>query len=256
MQPEEVARAVQSGRDYVDEEDRAGRHHRASCRSTTSLTVDQDFTSDRAGAARGAQPPEPASEGSGTAAATDPETDAGHGQRVRGRRHRVQHLQHRPPARGAAVARRRAGGHRAEEVGHLLQQRHDADGHGQPGRDPRVVDRAVRANVSIYAADTRGLQALPAGGDASQASVRGTGAFSGRSMSSQREQLLGRAGHAVDARRGHGRQGVLRRQRVRRGVRQGGRRTPRPTTCSATPARTRRRTGGSAASGCARSGRA
>jgi VWFA-related protein len=49
----------------------------------------------------------------------------------------------------------------------------------------RVVDRAVRANVSIYTADMRGLQAQVPGGDAGSASVRGTSAFSGRAVEGQ-----------------------------------------------------------------------
>jgi len=53
----------------------------------------------------------------------------------------------------------------------------------------RVIDGAVRANVAIYAADMRGLQAMAAGGDASQASTRGQGAFSGQSTSARFDQM-------------------------------------------------------------------
>ena len=42
-----------------------------------------------------------------------------------------------------------------------------------------TVNAAVRANVSFYPVDARGLVALPPGGDASQASPRGTGIISG-----------------------------------------------------------------------------
>jgi hypothetical protein len=49
----------------------------------------------------------------------------------------------------------------------------------------RTEDRANRANVSIYAADMRGLQAQPPGGDATQGSKRGNAAFSGASVASQ-----------------------------------------------------------------------
>jgi VWFA-related protein len=54
----------------------------------------------------------------------------------------------------------------------------------------RTVDRANRANVSIYAADMRGLQAIVPGGDATQGSRRGTSAFSG---ASQRNQVSSQA---------------------------------------------------------------
>jgi VWFA-related protein len=46
----------------------------------------------------------------------------------------------------------------------------------------RTIDRAVRANVAIYAMDTRGLQAFVPGGEAQEASARGTGAFSGANV--------------------------------------------------------------------------
>ena len=64
-----------------------------------------------------------------------------------------------------------------------------SSGMDQTGMDNRVamrgvIDRAVRTNLSIYAADMRGLQAVVPGGDASRASTRGVSAFNGRSVSS------------------------------------------------------------------------
>lgn len=52
-----------------------------------------------------------------------------------------------------------------------------------------AVNAAVRANVSIYPVDTRGLQAIIPGGAASQGSRGGRGAFSGASMRGQVAQL-------------------------------------------------------------------
>ena len=65
-----------------------------------------------------------------------------------------------------------------------------SSGMSQSGSDNQVqlrrtVDRAVRANVSIYAADVRGLQAIVPGGQASQASARGRAPFSGASVTDQ-----------------------------------------------------------------------
>lgn len=65
-----------------------------------------------------------------------------------------------------------------------------SSGMSQSGNDNQVelrrtIDRANRANVSIYAADMRGLTASVPGGSASQASTRGQGAFSGASVRSQ-----------------------------------------------------------------------
>jgi len=69
-----------------------------------------------------------------------------------------------------------------------------SSGMTQTGLDNRVairtvIDRAVRANTSIYTADMRGLSAVVPGGDASSASVRGQSAFSGRSVSSRFDQM-------------------------------------------------------------------
>lgn len=45
-----------------------------------------------------------------------------------------------------------------------------------------ATNAAVRANLAIYTMDMRGLQALVAGGEAQNASLRGVSAYSGRSM--------------------------------------------------------------------------
>jgi VWFA-related protein len=52
-----------------------------------------------------------------------------------------------------------------------------------------AINAAVRANVSIYPIDTRGLQTVVPGGDASQASGRGVSLFSGRGVSQQFARL-------------------------------------------------------------------
>jgi VWFA-related protein len=62
------------------------------------------------------------------------------------------------------------------------------------GQDNQVelrtaVNSAVRAHVSIYPVDTRGLQAIAPGGDARQASGRGQSLFSGRGVARQFSRL-------------------------------------------------------------------
>jgi VWFA-related protein len=52
-----------------------------------------------------------------------------------------------------------------------------------------TVNAAVRANVSFYPVDARGLTAEAPGGDASQASPRGTGVFTGSQQSGQRRSF-------------------------------------------------------------------
>ena len=48
-----------------------------------------------------------------------------------------------------------------------------------------AVNAAVHANMAIYSVDSRGLQALPPVGDASTGSLRGTAAYSGAAMQNQ-----------------------------------------------------------------------
>ncbi len=52
-----------------------------------------------------------------------------------------------------------------------------------------TTNAAVRANLSIYPIDTRGLQAVVPGGDARQASRGGVGLFSGRGVQQQFDRL-------------------------------------------------------------------
>ena len=71
-----------------------------------------------------------------------------------------------------------------------------SSGMSQTGLENRVqiravIDHAVRANVAIYAADARGLQAMVPGGEAQMASVRGNQAFTGQSMSNQYDRMAG-----------------------------------------------------------------
>jgi VWFA-related protein len=45
-----------------------------------------------------------------------------------------------------------------------------------------AINAAVRSNVSIYAVDSRGLEAFPPGGNSTSASLRGTSAYSGAAV--------------------------------------------------------------------------
>jgi VWFA-related protein len=187
MQPEEVSRAVQSGRDYVNAK-MAPADILAVVSLTTSLAVDQDFTADRTALLAALNRLSPV-EGSSAAASTDAEIapDTGNAFVADDTEFNIFNTDRRLDAL-RAVADVLAGIEQKKSIIYF------SGGVTQQGMDNQaalrtLVDRAVRANVSIYAADTRGLAALPAGGDASTASVRGTGAFSGRAMSSQRESF-------------------------------------------------------------------
>jgi len=189
MEPEEVARAVQSGRDYVTT--RLSPADVIGIVSLgTSLEVVQDFTADRSLLLAAMDQLSPA-EGAGftTAAATDAESavDTGNAFTADDTEFSIFNTDRRLDAL-RSLADVLAGIEQKKSVLYF------SGGMTQQGMDNQaamraVIDRAVRANMSIYAADSRGLQALPAGGEASQGSVRGQGAFSGQTMAGARNEL-------------------------------------------------------------------
>jgi VWFA-related protein len=72
-------------------------------------------------------------------------------------------------------------------------------GMARSGEDNQVelraaLNAAVRGNVAIYPVDARGLQAVVPGGDASRASGRGVGLFSGQNVARQFQQLTASQG--------------------------------------------------------------
>ena len=76
-----------------------------------------------------------------------------------------------------------------------------------------TVNAAVRANVAFYPIDARGLVAMAPAGDATQASPKGTGVFTGSTQTEQPHFVSRYAGHHLHAGRRHGREGSARQQR-------------------------------------------
>ncbi len=192
MQPEDVERAVESAQKYVSEKMSAADLVAVATVGTT-LSVLTDFTADRTKVALalatlaytdGLATEAPA----GATLATDEQTAASTDETV------------------AAAAeldmfnndvRLRALRTLAEALSPIEQKKaiiYFSAGMQRSGQDNQVelrsaINAAVRANVSFYPIDTRGLQAVVPGGDARQASGRGNAMFSGRGMRQQFEQL-------------------------------------------------------------------
>jgi len=188
MQPEEVERSTTAAHDYIE--------HRLSPADliavvsfSTTLRVDQDFTADRdrlaaaldayggansQGFEAGATPDDDTADNGTAFTADDTEFNIFNTDR------RLDALQ--------TLADELAGIEQKKSVIYF------SSGMSQQGTDNQVqlrrtVDRANRANVSLYAADMRGLQAVVPGGDASTGSLRGTSAFSGASTRNQFDRL-------------------------------------------------------------------
>jgi len=189
MQPEEVKRAVGSAHDYVDKK-LSPADLIAIASFSTSLQIVQDFTADRerlgeaidafggvnaAGFDDGGNgDAEDTPDNGNTFTADDTEFNIFNTDR------RLDALQ--------TLADQLAGIEQKKSVIYF------SSGMSQQGTDNQVqlrrtVDRANRANVSIYAADMRGLQAMVPGGDATQGSRRGTSTFSGASTRNQFSSL-------------------------------------------------------------------
>jgi len=185
MQPEELDRAVRAAHDYVDKK-LSPADLIAVASFSTSLRFDRDFTADRETLGRtidafsGA-----AGQGFEAGGAGDPEgtPDNGNAFTADDTEFNIFNTDRRLDALQTL----------SDALSGIEQKKsviYFSSGMSQSGTDNQVelrrtVDRANRANVSIYAADMRGLQASVAGGDASAASTRGRSAFSGDAVASQ-----------------------------------------------------------------------
>jgi VWFA-related protein len=195
MEPEDVQRAVDSAKKYVDEQ-MSTADLVAVATVGSMLDVLTDFTADRAavGTALGTlaytegtatEPP------AASTAATDEQTAAAEEE-----------------AAGAGDesadldmfnndVRLRALKTLAETLAPIEQKKaiiYFSAGMQRSGQDNQIelrsaINAAVRANVAIYPIDTRGLQAVVPGGDARQASGRGQSLFSGRGVAQQFSRL-------------------------------------------------------------------
>ena len=184
MQPEELERAVGSGYDYIDKRLTPADLVAVAAIGST-LQIVQDFTADREaltaalgrfsgvdslGFVEGASPTGEETEADGFVA-DDSEFNVFN------------------------TDRRLAALEQLSDALAPIQQKKSivyfSSGVTQRGEDNQVqlraaIDRAVKANVSIYPVDARGLQAVVPGGAASQSSGRGgTSMFSGRGVSRQ-----------------------------------------------------------------------
>ena len=189
MQPEDVARAVQSARDYVNTK-LSPADTVAVVSLGTSLGVPQDFTTDRQAlltALNSLDPTLAAGFAEGTTGAADETPDTGNAFAADDSEFNIFNTDRRIDAL-RSLADVLAGIEQKKSIIYF------SSGMTQQGLENEaalrtLTDRAVRANMSIYAADARGLQASVPGGDASQASVRGQGAFSGRTVENARNQM-------------------------------------------------------------------
>jgi VWFA-related protein len=192
MQPEDVQRAIDSANKFVAEQMSAADLVAVATVSTT-LDILTDFTADRAivaatlaqlGYTEGTAtpPPDASTAASDAEAAAATESTAAETSEMDMFNNDV---------------RLRALRTLADTLSPLEQKKailYFSAGMERSGQDNQVelrtaINSAVRAHVSIYPVDTRGLQAVVPGGDARQASGRGQTLFSGRGVAQQFSRL-------------------------------------------------------------------
>lgn len=182
MQPDEIERSVNAAQDYL-----ARQMQPADLVSVISLgntiTVNQDFTSDReklksvlqafnTGASAGFE--------LGSTGTTEGTADTAQSFTVDDTEYNIFNTDRRLQALRSI----------ADQVANVPQKKsliYFSSGMQRTGIENQselraATNAAVLANLSIYTMDIRGLQALPPGGEAQSASLRGTSAYSGKSQ--------------------------------------------------------------------------
>jgi VWFA-related protein len=182
MEPDEIDHAITAAEHYVDTQ-MVPADLVSIVSLGSSLLVNQDFTSDHALLKKQLQA---FGEGSGqgyeegTTGTTEGTPDTGQPFTADDTEYNIFNTDRRLEALRSV----------AEKLTHMQQKKsliYFSSGMDRTGIENQselraATNAAVRANLAIYTMDLRGLQALVAGGEAQNASLRGTSAYSGQSM--------------------------------------------------------------------------
>lgn len=182
MEPDEIDRAITSAAHYVDTQMMPA-DLVAIVSLGNSLEVNQDFTADRellkkqilafnTGSGQGFE--------EGSTGSTEGTPDTGQSFTVDDTEYNIFSTDRRLEAIRSV----------AERLAHVQQKKSliyfssgmDRTGIENESELRAATNAAVRANLALYTMDMRGLQALVAGGEAQNASLRGVSAYSGQSM--------------------------------------------------------------------------
>ena len=182
MEPDEIDRAVTSAVHYVDAQ-MATADLVSIVSLGSSLLVNQDFTSDHellkkqlkafsTGSGQGFE--------EGTTGTTEGTPDTGQPFTADDTEYNIFNTDRRLEALRSV----------AEKLSHLQQKKsliYFSSGMDRTGIENQselraAINAAIRSNLAIYTMDLRGLQAMVAGGEAQNASMRGTSPYSGQSM--------------------------------------------------------------------------
>ena len=185
MQPDEIERATTAAQHYVDKQ-MVPADLVAVVSLGSTLSVNQDFTSDRtllnktlqafnAGAGEGFE--------EGSTGTTEGTAETGQSFTVDDTEYNIFNTDRRLQAL-RSIADKLS---RIEEKKSLIYFSSGMDRTGIENQSQlrSATNAAVRANMAIYTMDIRGLQAIVPGGEAQNASLRGTSPYSGKSTANQ-----------------------------------------------------------------------
>ena len=219
MQPEDIDRAVEAAQDYVNKKMQPA-DLVALVSMSTGLTMDQDFTSDKAALLKGLAKYN-GTEGTGFANGNEGGNSGGTADDASS--FTADDSEYNSLNTDRELYAIRTIAKSLERVDQRKSMLYFSGGLTRQGIENQAsmraaTNEAVKANMAIYSVDSRGLQALPPVGDASKGSLRGTAAYSGGAMQSQLDANFGSQETLATLCVGYGRQGVLRLERFCAGV--------------------------------------
>jgi len=192
MQPEDIDRAVESAQDYVNKKMQPA-DLVALVSMATGLSMDQDFTSDKAALLRGLGKYD-GTEGTGFANGNEGGNSGGTADDASS--FTADDSEYNSLNTDRELYAIRTVAKSLERVDQRKSLLYFSGGLTRQGIENQAsmraaTNEAVKANMAIYSVDSRGLEALPPVGNASTGSLRGTAAYSGGAMQSQLDANFG-----------------------------------------------------------------
>ncbi|MCU1226847.1 MAG: VWFA-related domain protein, partial [Edaphobacter sp.] len=192
MQPEDIDRAVKAAKDYINKKMQPA--DLVSLVSLdTGLTMDQDFTADKAALLKGVGRYN-GTEGTGLGAGNEGGNSGGTADDASS--FTADDSEYNSLNTDRELYAIRSIAKALERVDQRKSLMYFSGGLTRQGIENQAsmraaTNEAVRANIAIYSVDSRGLEALPPVGNASTGSLRGTAAYSGGSMQANLDANFG-----------------------------------------------------------------
>jgi VWFA-related protein len=192
MQPEDIDRAVEAAQDYVNKKMQPA-DLVALVSMATGLSMDQDFTSDKAALLKGLGKYN-GTEGTGFASGNEGGTSGGTADDASS--FTADDSEYNSLNTDRELYAIRTIAKTLQRVDQRKSMLYFSGGLTRQGIENQAsmraaTNEAVKANMAIYSIDSRGLEALPPVGNASTGSLRGTAAYSGGAMQSQLDANFG-----------------------------------------------------------------